>query len=388
MKSAKLLLAMLAAAAATACSESPGKEGEKDQTPAPAPNPTAVKYVARIDYLLLDKCEAEEKRESVSQKFEYDDQGRVTQIAEDYDLLWKGKGSLLYHLDYNTAGEITVRMTDKNDGGTLLKKIVAELDEKGRFKKSTETTYDDQAHLSGEEICTYNSEGRIGKWHNKYSSMGDGNLDRYDENEFFYDAEGLLTRYTYFDSYDNQGFEDAFPAAEFYPNRIACDKSNLDLMFHALAGSSADLEEPQVLFSLLRLTGGGFGTCLPEKTEGFYDTQEEATPGEASEGWDTPNVTVHQTYTYVESVLQEDEYIPLDFKMDADGCITQIAYEIPYAEYLGEYDIVVGSEVINEEMNQPWFPEEGKRYKYEIKNEKSTKQRDIVNPVTIDIVYR
>ncbi len=386
MKSPKLFLAMLAAAAAAACSESPDKEGAKE--PAPTTGPTDVKYVARIDYLLLDKREEETRRETVSQKFEYDDHQRVAQIAEEYDLSWEEKGSHLYRFDYSIADEITVTMTDKANGGALLQKTVAELDEKGRFKKAAETAYDGggPARLPGEEICTYNSEGRIGKWVSKYSVTDDGNLDNYDENEFFYDAEGLLTRYTYYDSYDDQGFEGAFPAAEFYPNRIASDKSNLDLMFYALAGSSADLKDSQVLFSLLRLTGGGFGTCLPEKMQGFY--APEVSPGDAYEGWHTPNETVHKTYTYVEGTLQEDEYMPLNFTMDADGCITQIAYEIPYAEYLGEYDMVVGDEVLYEEMNQPGYPEEAKRYKYEIKNRKSTKLRDIVNPVTIDIVYR
>ncbi len=157
-------------------------------------------------------------------------------------------------------------------------------------------------------------------------------------------------------------------------------------MVHAVAGSSADLEEPQVLFSLLRLTGGGFGTCLPEKTQGDY--YEMPSAGNAYEGWHTPNETVHKTYTYVEGTLQEDEYMPLNFTMDADGCITQIAYEIPYAEYLGEYDMVVGDEVLHEEMNQPGYREEEKRYKYDIENKKTTNLRDIVNPVTIDIVYR
>ncbi len=140
MKSPKLFLAMLAAAAAAACSESPDKEGAKE--PAPTTGPTDVKYVARIDYLLLDKREEETKRESVSHKFEYDDHQRVAQIAEEYDLSWKEKGSHLYRFDYSIADEITVTMTDKANGGALLQKTVAELDEKGRFKKAAETAYD------------------------------------------------------------------------------------------------------------------------------------------------------------------------------------------------------------------------------------------------------
>lgn len=352
------------------------------------PNPAGIKYVDRIDYLLVDNCEKEQKRETVSQAFKYDDRNRVAQIVEEYDLSWKEKGSLLYTLDYTIAGEITVTMTDTSDGGSsLLQKIVAELDEKGRMKEASETTYDEEAkgRLSGEEICTYDSEGRIGSWLSKHSRMGDGNLDTYSENKFFYDADGLLTRYTYYDGYDNDGWEEELPAAQFYPNRIVNDKSNLDFMFYALSGTIDGLEDPQALFPLLRLTGSGFGKYLPETTTAYDD--DDAIAG-GIDGWPTPNVTIHKSYTYTECTLGEDERLPLGFTTDADGCITQMAYKVPYAEYLCEYDIVVGSEVIYEEMNRPEFPESEKRYKCEIKNRTTTKQRDIVNPVTIDIAYR
>lgn len=364
-------------------------EGDDPDTPdnPDKPTPAAVKYVSRVDYLLIDNRKEETKRETVSQTFKYDERNRVAQIVEEYDLTEKEKGSTLYTLDYTLTGEITVSEHDASDG-TLCGKTVALLDEKGRFKEATEITYgyDESARISAEEICSYDSEGRIGKWVSKHSSMDNSNLDIYDENKFFYDAEGLLTRYTYYDSYDNHGFEGEFPAAEFYPNRIANDKTNLDLMFYALAGSSTDLEDPQCLFTLLRLTGGGFGTCLPEKTEGGSDW---TTPDIAyEEGWPTPNVTVRKSYTFISSTLSEGEHLPLSFTTDADGCITQIAYGIPYKEYLFEYDIVVGNELLYEDMAQPGYPEEYKRYKYEIKNEKTTKQRDIINPVTINIAYR
>lgn len=277
-------------------------------------------------------------------------------------------------------------MTDASDG-SLLGKTAARLDEKGRIKEASETTYDEEAkgRLSGEEICTYDSEGRIGGWLSKHSRMGDGNLDTYSENKFFYDAEGLLTRYTYYDSYDNDGWEEELPAAQFYPNRIVNDKSNLDFMFYALSGTIDGLEDPQALFSLLRLTGEGFGKCLPEKTD---SGESDDRVSSVIDGWPTPNVTIRKSYTYTECTLGEDERLPLGFTTDADGCITQMAYKVPYAEYLCEYDIVVGSELLYDEMAEPDFPEEYKRYKYEIKNEKTTKQRDIVNPVTIGIAYR
>lgn len=350
------------------------------------PEPVGIRYVSRVDYLLVDNREKEQKRETISQTFRYDERNRVARIVEEYDLSWKESGTLLYQLDYTIANEITVTTTDISDGGSsLLRKIVAKLDEKGRMKEAAETTYDGTPRLQNEDICTYDSEGRIGGWLSKYSWMDNETLDTYNENKFFYNAEGMLTRYTYYDSYDNESWEEEFPAAQFHPNRIANDKTNLDLFHYALTGSIDNLDDAQPLFLLLRLTGDGFGKYLPEKMQNPDDDKEMAGN---PEGWDTPNVTVHKSRTYTESTLGEDARPALDVATDTDGCITQIACKMPYAEYRHEYDIVVGSELLREEMNDPDFPEWQKRYKYEIRNETTTKLRDIVNPVTIDITYR
>ncbi len=350
------------------------------------PEPVGIRYVSRGDYLLVDNREKEQKRETISQTFRYDERNRVARIVEEYDLSWKESGTLLYQLDYTIANEITVTTTDISDGGSsLFRKIVAKLDEKGRMKEAAETTYDGTPRLQNEDICTYDSEGRIGGWLSKYSCMDNGTLDTYNENKFYYDAEGLLTRYTYYDNYDHDGWEEELPAARFYPNRIANDKTNLDLFHYALTGSIDNLDDAQTLFLLLRLTGDGFGKYLPETTVDAYDDSDIAYP--VRDGYPTPNVTIHKSYTYIECTLGKEEYL-LGFTTDADGCITQMAYNIPYAKYLYEYDIVVGNEPIYEEMNNPEFPESGKRYKYEIQNATTTKLSDIANPVTISITYR
>ena len=207
------------------------------------PEPVGIRYVSRVDYLLVDNREKEQKRETISQTFRYDERNRVARIVEEYDLSWKESGTLLYQLDYTIANEITVTTTDISDGGSsLLRKIVAKLDEKGRMKEAAETTYDGTPRLQNEDICTYDSEGRIGGWLSKYSWMDNETLDTYNENKFFYNAEGMLTRYTYYDSYDNESWEEEFPAAQFYPNRIANDKTNLNLFHYALTGSIDNLD--------------------------------------------------------------------------------------------------------------------------------------------------
>lgn len=364
-------------------------EGDDPDTPddPDKPTPATVKYVSRVDYLLIDNRRGGVKTIDVL-TYSYDERNRIVRISDtynsenEYDSYNKNNGTTLYTLDYTVAEEITVRISDETDTKPY-EKWIARLDDQGRVSEIREYDYESETTLSTISTLFYNDDGTLSTLRRNYSSYGQNYIN---ENKFSYDAEGLLVRNSYSDSYDGgEVFRTELPADEFYPNRIANDKANLDFTIMIIAGVP-EIESSDTFFCTLR-RAGSFGKCLPEKTENDETSQSPQLPP-TDYGWDTPNVTIHKTITYFEDTLKENEYLPVDFTTAADGCITQIAYGIPYKEYLFEYDIVVGSELLYEDMAQPGYPEEYKRYKYEIKNEKTTEQRDIINPVTINIAYR
>lgn len=55
--------------------------------------------------------------------------------------------------------------------------------------------------LEGQETYTYTPEGRLSSLLSKYSYSSSSGLNQYSENKFYY-TDGLLTRYTYYDSYE------------------------------------------------------------------------------------------------------------------------------------------------------------------------------------------
>jgi len=350
-------------------------------------DPSECKTVDRIEYTYEDRVYGREPWR-IAQKYEYDAQKRVTRMTltntNNYDTGSNTTCTDIYTFDYSSPGEVTMLITTRKEGSPEYArfKAIVRLDEAGRMVRAEEYSRWDSSEqylLTGLNDYEYDADGHLKTVLDRYHhSSASSELDGSEKIDFHY-TDGLLTRYGWYDSADGSSYTYEMPADEFYPHRYANDKANLDFASMIIGGSLDFDDDLLVLFSTLRMAGD-FGRCLMEKTS--FDMYEEGYAENLH--YSTPGVTIHRTETRFRAV--EKEFLDIAFEFDADGAITKLSYEEPYEEYRIEYDIVVGHEPMDEEMNDPDYPGV-KYYRYEIKNRTEKKVRDIANPAVFRISY-
>ncbi len=350
--------------------------------------PAVSKMVDRIEYSYENKAYDREPWRIV-QKYEYDAQKRVERIVlkntNNYDTGVTSTTTDTYTFDYSSEGTVTMILKTLMEGypETDRFKAVVHLDDAGRMISAEEysrpmgTT--EAYTLVGKNTYEYDTDGRLKKVIERYSSMGSGpELDTSEKIEFYY-TDGLLTRYGWYDSYDGSSHSYDMPADEFYPHRYTNDKANLDLTMTIIGGSADFDDDISAVFSTLRMAGS-FGTCLMEKAS--FGMEEESELGVA--GYSKPGVTIHRTGTEIRAV--EQDFLDIAFRFDADGAVSEFSFESPYEEYRIEYDVVVSNQVVDPSMDDPNYSGD-KFYQYEIKNRTEQKVRDIANPTRFRISY-
>ena len=186
----------------------------------------------------------------------------------------------------------------------------------------------------------------------------DNRLSKIDQTDSDYDkfwmtlgyTDGMLTKTVCHDddhSSDDEVFE--YTVDELYPNRYANDKLNIDPN-----GFLLDLDDDYQLLYIARLLGNSSKCCLERISDDEDVENGVATP------YTTPNVTVHETYTYTEYAAT---FHPVTYQFDKDGYITALSWNEPFKKMRVDYDVVVGNTPVN-----PDYPERG--YEYTITNRK------------------
>lgn len=343
-----------------------GKEPEPDK-------PDTNKYTSFVSNITFTPAYWDEYKSGYhpgkeTYDFNYDDQNRII----GYEIqTYKVNGSLEDNIttDLDYSGADNIRITERRKD-TEQETYTVFLNEKGYVKQVKRTSSINTPVIYN---VSYNADNRLTKWSWEYSDQ-----------EYWYSIayEGrvptTLTAY-------GRGETDVTYGQEYFFGTIPNDKLNIDInmLFTVLGGGdhfSEDLEEDfygmisgrMTRLALLRLTGK-IADYYVEKREGDgWADADDVAPTH-----DKPNVTVHREFTR----WRFDSGNILHYTFNDDGSVAAITYEDTVIKLKYEYDLVVGSEKIDEWAVPPI-------YKGEKKNEKTTEVGSGKNVYTYKFTYK
>lgn len=310
-----------------------------------APGPSASKFVSRIDETISYWEGCEDRFNTETYVFKYDDRNRVVELTVTLGKDDETAFQRVCRLDYSTANRIRIDTScDPSAGGTA-SCYIAVLDGSGRVSRIENTTSQDDFRCD----FTYNAEGRLARqdW-SVYDRRGYRTFDYKD---------GVLSGRTisgeeeYTDG-SEEGLEKLFGG-------VKNDMLNIDPNMIFMGGLLYDTQYDgyDVLntldcLALLRLTGRGSDRCL-ERYDG-----DDAVEGVMAVGYPEPNAVVHRSSEYCEYDLNES----LRYTLNDDGSVSSISQEELCKKIHYEYDIVSSDESFD-----PRRPELG--YKFRIANQ-------------------
>ena len=308
-----------------------------------------------------DKVFSSDYINEVIKELSYDEKGRLTRIVSyRADNVDKEKTTMTF--DYTVVGEININEKEVTYGTTYEDTYIAKLNGKGNV---TALQDDDKntGTFSDYIRFTYTDDDRLAQW--KDADAG----SETSSGTFSYN-NGMLSKYEYVEGKHlaesrtvNLDLNKAYTKR--YPNNLSFDVLGLLL---------TDDDDYDFLF-YAGLTGKT-GDYLPELIPDFTSRDEWDYITDPEE-YMTPNVTLEKSYN---SIQWSDADLVMKYTYDKDNQLTGIQAQRGFSVMKTTYKIVVSDELINPEQ-----PERG--YKYERKDEKTSKVKDDTDLLTWTIEY-
>lgn len=329
------------------------------------PDPSERKMVARIEQTIDYWSGCNDRFDTETYVFRYDDRDRIAEYTVEADRDGELIDRRVCRLDYSIAGEIRVEevsgFSDIPDHYTL------SLNDMG-YVRHVELP----ACVSGERFASdfeYDGEGRLVR--QEWSEDGSSGWVSYTY------LDGVLSGGTTWDEMDGENSADGLEA---WFGDVENDLLNIDPNALFMGGMLYDTEHyvsdiPGRLdrLALLRLVGRGSDRYVV-----YYEGGDQASAGMGvPEGWPEPNVVVRKSFEYCDYEWDET----LRYAFNDDGSISTVSQEEICTRMRYEYDIVAGNELID-----PYYPERG--YKYTIENETRTRIGSGKNVYTYGFSYR
>lgn len=293
-----------------------------------------IKKITRTEQLNDNGTPATATWEFAYYTADKDSKQRLARITYTTDGTNSGR-SFTATFDYSVSGEVAIKRTEKD--GTP-DNLTAKLNSYGYAteltdgKSSIYFTYDDNQRLT---LITDNTQ---------YGGTTE---------TLKYDSDGLLATLICHEYGQRRGDTTVVSRDSMYAHRYA-NNTSIDLL-PIVSGMDDD-------YDFLYMAGllGKRIPCLPE----METSDETANAVYPIPVYFEPNVTVHESQTYYDYPVWKHLG---QYTLGAGKRPESFAWSEPFTRTVWEYDVVVGNEPIYEDHP------EYKGYKYEIKNEKTTK---------------
>ena len=301
--------------------------------------------------------ESHNSNDNVKFTYSYDQEGRIAKVVQSYE-----DEASTYLFDYHIVGEITVNESLDNFAPSLPDDYKCEhlltLNKQGNVENIRSTD-----EYKGNIQAVYTGDNRLAEL------SSDASYESWNEKYFY--TDGLLTKLERKVSmYDPDIYD--FDIAKEYANRYPANKANID--FNAFIINPLDDTMAQISYQIGLLGKGS--DCLIETVPCEDYPVSVVDPGTS---YPEPDKVIKKTRTEIKWP-ENATFFPVSYELDDDKYVTKFWYIEPYEVIEYYYEIHVGHELVH-----PGYPEMG--YKYQIKNEKSTKLRDEKNTYTYTVTY-